>query len=161
MANTPTPTTVATPANTGGSNKSVPAPTVAVPASVKKWLPPVFVTLLVIIGIVLIASVAYSPEQKQAEKATLSMPHSEVPLVSAPPPSKMDLPARGKTGLIPPVAGMHPAVTGFGRFLVHNVFVDDTECAFGEAGCVNGPVLRGYYVSNESDELVTVTVKFK
>lgn len=60
---TPTPVGVTTPANAGASNKSAPAPTPAVPAGFKKWLLLAFITLVVVICIVLIASVAHSPKQ--------------------------------------------------------------------------------------------------
>ncbi|HCR52514.1 TPA: hypothetical protein DIV48_02590 [Candidatus Kaiserbacteria bacterium] len=86
----------------------------------------------------------------------------EIPLAGSPRASgTLVIPAGGKSDLIPPLEGKYPEFTGFGKFLTHNVRLDGTECAFGEAGCVNGPRLKGYYISNESGATITVTFEFK
>ena len=91
-------------------------------------------------------------------------PAAEIPLASSPQASwaRLSVPAGGRSALVTPIAGKYPAVTGVGAFLLHNVFADGTECAYGEAGCVSGGrLLKGYYVSNESGAMIHVTVEFK
>lgn len=76
MANTQTPAaTVTTPANAGGSNKSTPAPKVAIPAGIKKWLWLVVVAVAVIVGIVfLVSSVKRDREkEKEAQKSAQAL----------------------------------------------------------------------------------------
>ncbi len=142
MANAPT-ATAATPANAGGSNKSTPAPKVGIPASVKKWLPLVFFTLLVIIGIVLIASVAYSPEQKQAEKAML-----------------LSMSANGDSRHIDTKPDHAIDYTGSG-FTIHCVYRDGTEGVVGDKihPCKNGPMFE-QYVRDITGKANTVTYAY-
>lgn len=100
-------------------------------------------------------------ERSQSKKDS-DRPYAIVPLPSAPRSSGiLVIPARSKSELVLPSAGQHPDFTGFGKFLVHNVKAAGGECSFGEAGCVNGPLLKGYYVSNESNVEITVTFEFK
>jgi len=90
------------------------------------------------------------------------MPETKLPNASSPQsPLKLEILARDRSELILPIAGQHPEVSGFGKFLVHNMRSDGTECAFGEMNCTSGPLLKGYYVSNESDVTISVTVTFK
>lgn len=73
----------------------------------------------------------------------------------------LSIPAGNSSGLIPPIAGKHPEVTGFGKFSAYAVREDDTVCEADEPSCVNGPLLKGYYVTNESGKANTYTVNFK
>lgn len=75
---------------------------------------------------------------------------------------KFDIPWHGRVEF-DPVPGKYPEISGFGKFSSHAVREDDTECSSLEPDCVNGPIWKKYYVTNdeESGKTVTVTVRFK
>ena len=135
---------------------STPAPRPAISIGLKKWLLLIMAVTAVVICIVLITSVASGPEQ-QSRKETQVVSRSEIPVTAL----KLEIPAHDRREFLP-IAGMHPEVTGFGKFSSHAVREEDgTECTVGEPDCVNGPVWKKYYVINESEVQNTYTVKFK
>jgi len=84
---------------------------------------------------------------------------SETPLASSPQSSwlKLTIPAGGRSAHIPVPPDMHMTAVG-NNFRLHNVFVDGSECAFGEQ-CTDGP-LAGVYVTNEAKGTIIVSYAF-
>lgn len=132
MANKTTPATTVIPPNAGGSNKSTPAPKVAVPAGIKKWLWLAAVAVAVIVGIALLvasvkrdrAKVAQRSVQTPAQVNVLAMTAGgDSPHVSAPP-------------------GHSVSFFGSG-FTTHCVYTDGREGIVGDSKnpCASGPML--------------------
>jgi hypothetical protein len=68
------------------------------------------------------------------------------------------IPPHGRTPLIGVPWKRHIVVEGAG-ILVHNVYADGSECAYGEP-CADG-ILRGNYISNVTDGPVTFKYRFE
>lgn len=88
-------------------------------------------------------------------------PRSKIQLANSPRSSgTLAIPVGGRSELVLPIQGQHPDFSGIGKFLTHNVRADGSECSFGEVGCVNGPLLKGYYVTNEDTKEIIVSFQF-
>lgn len=123
-----------------------------------------WVLAFIVIGVS--AWMLYTDREKSEQKQTggqqkQSVPQravqADVPLTNGP----LSIPAGGRSGLILPIAGQHPEVTGFGKFRLHVVRADGTECIAGEADCGSGPLLKEYYLTNDDVKEITITVVFK
>jgi hypothetical protein len=124
---------------------------------VKKWLRRVMIAIAVIIGIVLIASVARSPEQKQPEKAMLSMKATAIPLASSPQSSwpKLVIQADGQS-YVPRPSGMHIVTAGL-NYTSYAVYGDGHECSF-KTSCPEGSL--GANIRNESTKVNVVSYAY-
>ena len=154
-------TAPAVPATNADSNESKPMPRGKVPEGVKKWLVRLMLLGAGVIAVICVASIANKPDEQQpSEKAPLSVSRSETPLASSGATVlKLEIPAHRRLEFLP-IAGMHPEVTGLGKFSSHAVREEDgTECT--SPNCESGPVWKKYYVMNESEVTNTYTVKFK
>lgn len=165
MANIPRPAvTAAVPPNAEGSNKSVPAPVVAVPAGVKKWLSLAMVTVAIVTTVAIIASVARSgssePKSKQAESVVRSTP-AAVPLANTAPAAwpKLVIPPGGKSEMISIPLGMYIVMDGK-EFVLHTVYMDGRDCSFEESGVCPAGAYAGSYARNKASETNTVSYAF-
>lgn len=155
---TPTPVGITTLSNAGASNKSAPASVPSVPASVKKWLLLAFITLVVVICIVLIASVKRD-RAKVAQAIPQYQQQTTIPLATSPQSSwpKLVIPANGKSQDIVVPAGMHITLIGDG-FVLHSIYVDGHECTSKEI-CPNG-YITGTFITNEAPTANTIAYAF-
>ncbi|MFA5744774.1 MAG: hypothetical protein WC887_01010 [Candidatus Paceibacterota bacterium] len=96
-----------------------------------------------------------STDQHRAVSAQASIPLASAPVAEWP---KIILPPGGKSELIPVPSGMHIVMNG-DDFLLHNVYTDGHESAFGEPSCVDGP-LAGAYATNKTRKTNIVSYAF-
>lgn len=109
--------------------------------------------LVLVAFLVAISNVVMVAQKGDREQKNVPAPaHLNVPATVPQLSGTLTIAAGDTSRLILPLDGHHLEMTGFGRFKVHNVRENGSKCISGEKGCISGPRLKGYHVSNESEK---------
>lgn len=152
-----TPPAAAPAAATAGMGAPASAPAAT---STKKWYWKYFWAILILVGGVALSILVVLPIWNWlSSPSTPQRAAGTIPLASSPQSEwpKLIIPAGGRSETISVPTRMHIVMTG-NDFRVHNVYVDGSECTFGDS-CVAGPLV-GNYVTNEAQRTNTVIYAF-
>jgi len=136
-----------------GSNRSVDAPRVAVPASTRSWVIGILVVIAVILIGYRITALTSSASPSSVSAVSAAETHKRVPATE---PVFLTMAPGGESEHIPVPPDTHPVMHG-DDYVLHVVYRSGRDCT---SGCPDGPLLATYAKNLDTRNRNVVSLTF-